>query len=274
MQWRKVFDRNPLFQIFCDKTRARDYVKERVSGLLFPEFYWVGSDPDLLPFDELLQPYIVKPSHKSGHNWIVRQPKTADRKSIITTCRNWLIRPHGRRLAEWGYQNVPGKILVEEYLGIDSGTPPLLDYKLFVFSGKVAFVQVQSRATSGRREVFLDRNGHRMRVREANVHTSSANPMVLLPPSFVASPSFQEMVAIAERLGRDIDHIRVDLYELDGQLYFSELTPYDSSGHTYLFVEDAAFESNPPADLDEATGAEWILPTIPLWQKFYRGLFG
>jgi hypothetical protein len=273
MQWRKGFDRNPLFQIFCDKVRVRDYVTTRVSGLSFPEFYWIGTDPDLLPFDELSRPYVVKPNHRSGAKWIICQPQTADRHRIIAACRAWLMRPHGRLRAEWGYQGIEGKIIVEEYLGNVNDTSTLLSYRFYVFSGKVVFVMVDSRTTDEWRFAFLDRNGRQMRVRIWFAHLSP-NPPAILSSSLKTPPSFQKMVSIAECLGEEIDHIRVDLYELDGHIYFSELTSYAGSGQSYLYYENAEFESVPPVDLDEAIGSEWILPTIPIWKKFYRGICG
>jgi len=66
MQWRKAFDRNPLFCIFCDKTKVRDYVQAHTPELLFPRFLWVGKDAHSLPFHKFKVPYVIKPNHGSG----------------------------------------------------------------------------------------------------------------------------------------------------------------------------------------------------------------
>ena len=39
------------------------------------------------------------------------------------------------------------------------------------------------------------------------------------------------MVSIARQLSKDFPHVRVDLYNIDGNIYFGELTFYDGSGY-------------------------------------------
>ena len=98
-----------------------------------------------------------------------------------------------------------------------------------------------------------------------------------LPParsSWEKPPKFDEMIAVAERLAEGIDHVRVDLYEINGRIYFSELTPYVDSGHAFQYEAAAKFDLYPPYDRDEEIGSMWALPEIPFWKKCWRAMRG
>src|SRR5258708_26036334 len=66
MQWRKLFDRDPLFAVLSDKIIVRDFIASRVASSFLPDLLWTGDDPDKIPFDALEPPYIVKCTHASG----------------------------------------------------------------------------------------------------------------------------------------------------------------------------------------------------------------
>lgn len=82
------------------------------------------------------------------------------------------------------------------------------------------------------------------------------------------------MREIAERIGRDIDMVRVDLYQVGDTIFFSELTLYDGSGYSWLYQDGARFEGRPPLDLNDEYGKFWDLPRIPRWQKIMNCLVG
>ena len=72
MQWRKLFDLDPMYLVFCDKVAVREYVAERVGADAVVPILWLGGDPDALPFAALKPPYIIKCSHGSGWNIVIR----------------------------------------------------------------------------------------------------------------------------------------------------------------------------------------------------------
>ena len=72
MQWRKLFDLDPIYAVFCDKVATREYVAQRVGSDAVVPMLWLGSDPAALPFETLRPPYIIKCSHGSGWNIVVR----------------------------------------------------------------------------------------------------------------------------------------------------------------------------------------------------------
>ena len=85
-----------------------------------------------------------------------------------------------------------------------------------------------------------------------------------------APEQFQAMLAAAELLGAEIDHVRVDLYLHAGRIVFSELTPYDGSGHSYMYDLDEAFADCPSHRLDYELGKSWELPNIAWYKRLWH----
>lgn len=71
IQWRKLFELDPIFAVQSDKLASRDFVAARIGPGHQPTLLWVGSDPDAIPFDTLAPPYVLKSTHGSGHVIIV-----------------------------------------------------------------------------------------------------------------------------------------------------------------------------------------------------------
>ena len=127
-------------------------------------------------------------------------------------------------------------LLVEEFLGAD-----LADYKFLVFGGRVGIVQVDT-GRSGRRH-------------QRRLYTPDWRPLDVVEPHMAAAPvtpppvGLPVMTRVAEELGREFDFIRVDLYDVDGTVWFGELTPYPGGG----------LDPFDPG-LDRELGARWVLP--------------
>jgi len=273
MQWRKLFDRNPLLGICCDKIRVRDHAAAIAPDLAFPELLWLGSDPKRIPFDAIAPPYVVKSTHASGDIIIVGKHEHPDRKRIVAACRRWLGRSYGRKKAEWGYRKARRQILVERLL-IQPGSDDLpINYKFFVFDGKVAYTQVSSHPGNRDHLTYLDRDGARLPIKKW-IGRLAPGAMPQPDPELLSPTAYPEMVSMAERLGEGWDHIRVDLYLVDGRIYLSELTPYDGSGSSYLYNDTETFDVRPSEALNREFGDLWTLPHISRWKMAFRGLVG
>jgi hypothetical protein len=95
MQWRKLFDLNPIYAVITDKLAARDFIAERVGAQVLVPLLWIGDDPAAVPFDALEPPYVIKSTHASGHVLLVRTRQDVDPDKAVTTLREWLGRCHG-----------------------------------------------------------------------------------------------------------------------------------------------------------------------------------
>lgn len=122
-------------------------------------------------------------------------------------------------------------ILIEKYMQ-DETQSSLTDYKFYCFDGKPAFLYVSSGLEdhSTARISFLTLNWKFEPFRR-----SDYKPFDTLP---VKPSRFDEMIKIAQILSKGFPFLRVDLYEINGQVYFSELTFSPNSGMMPFLPEE------------------------------------
>ena len=131
MQWRKLFDLDPIYLVLSDKIASREYIAQRVGQNAVVPLLWIGSDPAALPFEKLVPPYIIKCSHGSGWNIVVRGNDRLDCAAICTQLGGWLATDYGVQCCEPGYSAVPRRLLVEPLLTNRGGFP--IEYMFFMF---------------------------------------------------------------------------------------------------------------------------------------------
>jgi len=138
MQWRKLFDLDPIHMVFCDKIATREYVAQRLGPDAIVPILWQGHDLIGLPLETLRPPYIIKCSHGSGFNIVIRAGEVVDCVAIRSQLALWLAIDFGLKMIEPGYRGVPRWLLVEPLLTNQGGFPA--EYKFFMFNGVGRFV--------------------------------------------------------------------------------------------------------------------------------------
>jgi hypothetical protein len=250
MQWRKLFELDPRFAILSDKLAAHDYIAARIGPGRQADLLWVGDDPDAIPFDRLVPPYVLKSTHAAGQTIIVRDTAALDAAVARAAARGWLAYCHGTATNEPAYTHLPRRLIVERLLHRPDGTPPL-EHRVFVFDGRAVFI----------RTTMPDQNGQ---PRFSDVHARDwtrlpiewnrpAHPVPLPRPAQLA-----EIIALAERLGAGLSQCRVDIYDCDDMPMVGELTLYSESG-LIVYLD--------PAD-DFALGAHWTI-RWPMLRAFW-----
>lgn len=272
LQYRKVFDRNPDFGIFCDKHAVRAFAAARAPGLGLPKLHWVGARPEDIPFDDLPLPYVIKPNNRSQRIFFVRQPGDLDRAAVVEACREWqALPPNNAVMAEWGYSRTSNLIMVEECLpGPAPGTAPP-DMKFFTFGGKVVFIRYSTGRNAGGAALRGFYGPDWSHLPLCKVSGNGLEPMY---PDAPRPPNLAAMVEAAERISAGTDFLRVDLYNIGGAIYLGELTVYPMSGFGTVHYEgqDGAGDHVPNADRD--IGAHWILPQVPWAARMWRAMLG
>ncbi len=239
LQWIKLYDRNPLMPICCDKFTVREYVESKGCGGILNNLIWQGFDPGEIPFDELPERFVVKVTHGSTFNIICENKNELDRADVIAKCRKWLKAQFLPCYGEWFYGIEKPRVIVEEYLEGD-GDDPLFDYKFFCFNGEPKMVYVDtwrkgSHAINAYDMAFNLFEGVQLGYPNDDA-TNIAKPEAL-----------PEMIDIARTLSTDFHHVRVDLYCTNGRVYFGELT----------FTKGAGFGKISPYEFDVRMG-EWL----------------
>ena len=228
IQWRKLYGHDPRYPPLADKLCVKDHVATRLGKHWLVPTLWRGT---VLPTHPAwAMPFVVKSRHGCGHFIVVRTMadyRTARRRSV-----RWMRTTYGVWLDEWLYRHIPRGLLVEAYIGEADRLP--IDYKLFVFGGRVRFVQVHLDRATRHRWIVFDMAWHR--VSPATADLDPPRPATL-----------GRMIAAAEALGENFDFVRADFYEVAGQALFGELTFYPGSG----------LEPVDPPALNAAMGEYW-----------------
>jgi hypothetical protein len=241
---RILFDRRPVLTQMADKVACRSYVEARLGAGILPAVYHVTDNPRTLPLDELPGRFVVKATHGSGWVQVVEDKATLDRAALTRVCDSWLSQNYYQKTREWAYKDIPPRLMVEEFIDDGSGGVPR-DYKLFVFDGTVAMIQVDANRFSGHRRRLYSPAWEQLPVLLSydDIEGDVARPPHLTP-----------MIAAAQALGEDMDFVRADFYDTPERIYFGELTT----------TPECAMGSFRPKEYDLHLGQWWKLPWPPL----------
>lgn len=249
MEWKKLFDRDPLLVTTSDKYLGRRYIaailgQEAAKEMLFPLLH-VTETPNTIPFDTFPEEYILKANHASGWNRIVDQSNPAHHEQIIAECTAWLNEPYGFYKHEWAYKKVSRKIVIEKLMRDEEGYLPT-DYKFHIFHGTCKFIHTTNKKSASRRRVLFTPDWQML-----DVGWKHPKGEYVEPPR-----QLKTMIPLAEKLGAPFDYVRVDLYNIGERIYCGELTHYHGSGSEKFYPEHFDFDF----------GAYWNL-TPHYWKK-------
>jgi hypothetical protein len=221
VQWRKLFQLDPRFAILCDKLAVREFIAERIGAELLPPLLWSGREPEAVPLETIERPFIVKGTHASGHLLRVIASDHLDLEGTRETLRQWLRHNHAILYDEPGYRHVEPGLMIERLLSRPDGAAPI-ERKVWVFHGRVQLVQtLLNDGVANHHAAFHDRAWRR----HAWYLRSPPNPEPFAPP-----PQLDQIIEVAERLGADFDHVRVDFYDTHDRIWIGEMTTYPYGG--------------------------------------------
>ena len=217
LQWLKMYDRKPEYMAMVDKYEAKKYVADRIGQAHIIPNYGVWDSFDQIDFDSLPNQFVLKCTHDSGGLVVCRDKAKLDlvaAKEKITAALNnnyyWQAR-------EWAYKGLKPRIIAEQYME-DENNPQLMDYKFYCFDGEPKFLYLskglEDHATASISFVDLD-------FKEMYFSRSDYKRFAEIPPK---PEKFEQMLQFARTLSKGIPFLRVDLYQVNGQVYFSELT--------------------------------------------------
>ena len=224
MQWRKVFDHNPLFVTLSDKLSAKDFIATRAPDLKMPRVLWVGKAADAIPEEVLRGNVVVKRNDACGCNFFIRNGNY-DRTDLERTIRRWRTAPaYGRKDAEWAYGQIERRIFVEEMLGSEDEPP--VEINIRAGAGKVGYGSLLLHAKTDRQSlIYFSCNGERLGIEPAPGVTEAELDAIGLPEGY------HDAVAQAAKLSQEIDYARFDFYWSGGELFAGEITVYPASGY-------------------------------------------
>lgn len=221
LQWLKLHYRNSLQTVCADKFMVRDYLKQKGYGFMLSNVIQVIESIEELQTDNLPDTFVIKATHGSGWNLICTNKNKINwfwwKKIINTWLHNNIFWP-GR---EWPYKDMKPRLIVEEFMKDASGK--LMDFKFFCFNGAVKFIQAnKGQDTLNHAQNFYDLDWNILPFGK----DLKPRPDIEIP----APLQLKKMIRIAEDLSSDFPFVRVDFYEINGNIVFGELTFYPKSG--------------------------------------------
>ena len=232
IQCMKLFDRNPLYCTLVDKVAVRAYVAEKVGEeYLIPLVGGPWDDPAEIDFDALPAQFVLKCNHGSGTNIICKDKAKLDVEETRKKLAKWLKKSwfwYGR---EWPYQNLKPQIYAESYME-DTKDQELRDYKIFCFQGKPEYMLVVTDRQNKEKKTGFDY----FDVQFQHCPFSWVKPNAQICPE--KPNGFQQMLDLAAQLTVGIENVRVDLYSVNGRIYFGEFTLFHASGFAPFYPEE------------------------------------
>lgn len=221
LNWLKLHDKNPIYTRIVDKFEAKEYVKDIIGDQYIIPTLGVWDNFDDIDFDELPQQFVLKCTHDSEGLAIVKDKDKLDKEMAKNKIESALKQNFFYIGREWPYKNVKPRIIAEKYME-DHIDGELRDYKFFCFDGEPKAMFVASdRASDNVKFDYFDLNFNHLDIKQKYPHAEQP----LRKPV-----TFEKMIELSKVLSKGFPHVRVDFYEVDGQLYFGELTFYHFSG--------------------------------------------
>ena len=220
LQWLKLNNRNNEYTAMVDKYLAKKYVGSKIGNEYIIPTIGIYNNFNEIDFDALPNSFVMKCTHDSGRVIICKDKNNFNRiraKKIINKGLKHDYYYDGR---EWPYKNVKKRIIIEKYMA-DKANDELKDYKFFCFNGQPKYVLVCSERTKKLKETFYDTNWNIAPFKRPHHDVDNTIPK---------PKNFKKMLELSSKLSNDIPFLRVDFYEINGNLYFGELTFFPASG--------------------------------------------
>lgn len=223
LQWLKINDRKKIYTSMVDKFEAKKYVSSIIGQEYIIPTLGIYNSFDEINFSLLPKEFVIKCTHDSGGLVICKDKEKLDKmktKKIITKCLKNNYFYSGR---EWPYKNVKPRIIIEQYMR-NKNEEKIRDYKFFCFNGKTEYMYISEGMDNHEtaKMCFFDKYYN-----VVDIQRSDYKEFEELPQK---PKNFEKMIELSNILSENIPHLRVDWYEINGKIYFGELTFFTCSG--------------------------------------------
>lgn len=227
LQWLKLYDRKPLYTQLVDKYAVRQYIAEKIGEeYLIPLVGGPWNSAEEIDFDALPERFVLKCNHDSGGLVVCRDKNRLNQEAAKEKLKRHLQVNYYMSSREWPYKDVKPCIFAEQYMEDERQKRGLIDYKFFCFHGQARFMYVsqglEDHATA--HISFYDLEGNDLPFKRTDFAAFDAIPY--------RPAGLGKMIELSEVLAHAVDcaFLRVDMYEISGRIYFSELTFTPCSG--------------------------------------------
>lgn len=226
LQWLKLNNHKEEYTTMVDKYAVKEYIAQKIGRQYVIPLLGVWDKPEEIDWDKLPEKFVLKTTDGGGSGGVIicKDKSNFNKKEAIRTLKQSMKLNIYRRFREWPYKNVPKRIIAEEYMqDLTSNIGgDLNDYKFYCFNGEVTYCEVISGRRTKKCIDFFDLKW--------NHQDFCFNTYEFYEGKLKKPACFEEMVAVANKLCKDLPFSRIDLYEVGGKVYFGEVTFFPASG--------------------------------------------
>ena len=237
-----VYPKNSL----VSKCASRDGVREYITSLGLEKYliptYGVFDRFEDIDFAKLPNQFVLKCTHGCAFNQIVLDKSQFNYNKAKKKFNKWLKTNYGNMTMERHYSSIKPRIIIEKYIGEIEHLP--LEYKIHVFNGKARSLYV----VSGRNEDIRYNNYY---IDWTPFDGSQFNGWKKTDYELKKPDNFAEMVKLAETLAKPFPFVRVDLYNINGKILFSEMTFTPAKGTLILDDDKCDYEMGKWLDISK-----------------------
>ena len=227
-QWLKLYYYTEKYGKYVDKYEVRRHVKEKVGEKYLNDIIGVFDSVSDIKFDNLPKQFVLKGTHGSGYNVIVKDKSKLDVNKTKKKLSQFLSDNYYYKFRELIYKDVKPRILIEKYIS-ETDSDSLIDYKFHCFHGEPKYVFVQRNTPSNLKKGFYDMSWNKVMPENHIPAFSDAE--------FVKPDNFDEMIQVATKLSEGFIFLRVDLYSIGNKIIFGELTFFSNAGNIRSSIE-------------------------------------
>lgn len=234
LQWLKINNRKTQYTMLADKYLVKEYIKESIGEKYVVPLLGMWENVEDINFDLLPEKFVIKCNHTSSTGVVIcRDKKELNLNDVKTQLKTGLKTNYYYRSREWPYKNIKRVIFAEEFLENQDGSE-IIDYKFYCYGGEPRYFMVSYGEAS-----------HHVRNHKFDMDLRSIDYLfkdkpVIDEESICMPNNIQEMIAIVRKLAVGFPHIRIDLYNVNGKVYFGEFTFYSGGG--FINIKSREYE--------------------------------
>ncbi len=236
LNWLKLYNRKPEYTMMVDKYRVREYIKGKIGEEYLVPLLGVYDKVEEIDFDALPNAFVLKCNHdsevvicrdKKNNDFMCKKRSLNDIDDVKTFLKRRLEINFYKASREWPYKHIKRKIICEKYMS-DGVNDTLTDYKFHCFNGSPQILYVLSAENGEKYLDYFDMGYNHLPIIHEVYPNLPANSSVQIPKNF------KEMKDIAGQLSQSLPYSRVDLYNIQGNIYFGEITFFPTGGFANL----------------------------------------
>ena len=247
--WLKLYSDTSKWTELADKYKVREYVENLGLENILVKLYGVWDNVEDINFEELPNSLIFKVNNGDGLGTfkIISDLKNENKTALKRLFKKWLLRKKvGAGSGEPHYKLIPPKIIAEELLPFPENKNSVNDYKIWCINGNPKYIwvcQERDKSCNGIKVMTYDTDWRPHP--EVSVFSSDYKRGEIIP----RPENLEKMLKIASKLSSGFPIVRVDLYNIDGKIYFGEMTFTSMGGFMPYFTNDFLLKLGKEADI-------------------------